>query len=156
MLHSKMQEYNIDERNTYNMDEKGFFVGITNRSKRVFTKAIWASKERTAAIQDGKREWITLLACVCASGEALPPALIYQCTSGLQSGWVDAVEAGKHEVFFSNSASGWTNNDVGLAWLEQVFERFTKQKARRGYRLLILDGHSSHLTSDFINFCNNN
>jgi transcriptional regulator with XRE-family HTH domain len=42
MLHSKMQEYNIDERNTYNMDEKSFFVGITNRSKRVFTKAIWA------------------------------------------------------------------------------------------------------------------
>jgi hypothetical protein len=66
------------------------------------------------------------------------------------------VEAGKHEVFFSNSASGWTNNDVGLAWLEQVFERFTKQKARCGYRLLILDGHGSHLTSDFINFCNNN
>jgi hypothetical protein len=63
MLHSKMQEYNIDKRNTYNMAEKGFFIGITNRSKRVFTKTIWASKERTAAIQDGNREWITLLAC---------------------------------------------------------------------------------------------
>jgi hypothetical protein len=40
MLHSKMQECNIDERNMYNMDEKGFFVSITNCSKRVFTKAI--------------------------------------------------------------------------------------------------------------------
>jgi hypothetical protein len=97
-----------------------------------------------------------LLACVCASGAALPPALIYQGTSGLQSGWVDAVEAGKHEVFFSNSASGGTNNNIGLAWLEHVFEHFTKQKARRGYRLLILDGYSSHLTSDLINFCNSN
>jgi hypothetical protein len=97
-----------------------------------------------------------LLACVCASGEALPPTLIYQSTSVLQSGWVDAVEAGKHKIFFSNSASGRTNNVLGLAWLEQVFERFTKQKARCGYRLLILDGHSSHLTSDFINFCNSN
>jgi hypothetical protein len=38
------------------MDEKGFFVGITAHSKRIFTKAIWASKERTAAIQDGSRE----------------------------------------------------------------------------------------------------
>jgi hypothetical protein len=93
---------------------------------------------------------------VCASGEALPPALIYQGTSGLQSGWVDAVEVGKHEVFFSNSKSGWTNNDIGLAWLEQVFERFTKEKARRDYRLLILDGHGSHLTSDFIDFCDCN
>jgi len=77
MLHSKMREYNVDARNTYNMDEKGFFVGITKRSKRVFTKAIWASKERTAAVQDGNREWITLIACVCASGDSLPPALIY-------------------------------------------------------------------------------
>ena len=40
MLHLKIWEYNINERNTYNIDEKGFFVGITNRLKRVFTKAI--------------------------------------------------------------------------------------------------------------------
>ena len=56
LLHSKIQEYGVDERNTYNMDEKGFFVGITAHSKRIFTKAIWASKERIAAIQDGSRE----------------------------------------------------------------------------------------------------
>jgi hypothetical protein len=27
--------------------------------------------------QDGSREFISLLACVCANGTALPPALIY-------------------------------------------------------------------------------
>jgi hypothetical protein len=156
MLHSKMREYDVDARNTYNMDEKGFFVGITTRSKRVFTKAIWASKERTPAVQDGNREWVTPLACVCASGEPLPPALVYQGASGLQSGWVDAVEVGKYEIFFTNATSGWMNNGLGLAWLEQVFECFTKQKARRQYRLPILDGHGSHLTCDFIDFCDNN
>jgi transposase len=40
LLHSKMQEHGIDERNTYNMDEKGFFVGIADRRKRIFSKAI--------------------------------------------------------------------------------------------------------------------
>jgi hypothetical protein len=50
-----MQEYNIDARNTYNIDEKGFFVGITTCSKLIFTKAIWALKERAAAVQDGNR-----------------------------------------------------------------------------------------------------
>jgi superfamily II DNA/RNA helicase len=78
LLYAKMREYKVNERNTYNMDEKGFFVGREIRSKRVFTKRTWASKERTAALKDGNREWITLLACVCASGEALPPALMYQ------------------------------------------------------------------------------
>ncbi|RYN73047.1 hypothetical protein AA0120_g12656 [Alternaria tenuissima] len=156
LLHSKMREYNLDERNTYNMDEKGFFTGITTRSKRVFSKAVWASKERTAAIQDGSREWVTLIACVCASGEALPPALIYEGTSGIQSSWVDDVEVGQHQVFFANSPTGWSNNDLGLAWLEQVFDRFTKPKARRGWRLLILDGHGSHVTADFIEYCDTN
>jgi hypothetical protein len=50
MLHSKMREYDVEEHNTYNMDEKGFFVGITKATKRVFTKALWASKEATAAL----------------------------------------------------------------------------------------------------------
>jgi hypothetical protein len=40
-----------------------------------------------------------------------------------------------------------------LAWLEQVFDRYTKPKARRKYRLLIVDGHGSHLTQDFIDYC---
>jgi transposase len=131
MLHSKIQEYSVEADDTYNMDEKGFFVGITNRSKRVFTKAVWASNERRAALQDGNREWITLIACICASGEALPPALIYEGKPGLQSSWVDGVAPHKHEVLIANSPSGWTNNELGMAWLEQVFERFTKVKARR-------------------------
>jgi hypothetical protein len=37
-----------------------------------------------------------------------------------------------------------------------VFDRFTKEKARRKYRLLILDGHGSHVTMDSINYCDQN
>jgi hypothetical protein len=40
-----------------------------------------------------------------------------------------------------------------LAWLEQVFDRSTKRKAGRSYRLLILDAHGSHITMDFIEYC---
>jgi len=151
-----MQEYNIEERDTYNMDEKGFFVGRTIRSKRIFSKASLAQKERTAAIQDGNREWVTLLAFVCASGEALPPALIYQGSSGVQSSWIDDEMAEQHQVFVSHSPSGWTNDDLGLAWLTQVFDHYTKAKAHRRWRLLLLDGHGSHITANFIDFCDAN
>jgi hypothetical protein len=154
LLHGKMRKYNVEPRNTYNMDEKGFFVGITTRSKRVFSKALWQAKLRTAAIQDGNRKWITLLACVCGNGEALPPALIYDGKAGLQSSWVEDVKVGKHQVFLTNSPSRCTNNDIGLAWLEQLFERFTAAKACRQWRFLIVDGHGSHLTREFIDFCN--
>jgi hypothetical protein len=105
LLQGKMREYDVEPRNTYNM-EKGFFVGITARTKRIFSKAIWQAKLRTSAIQDGNREWITLIACVCADGEALPPAIIYTGVAGIQSGWVDDIEAVIHLVFISYSASG--------------------------------------------------
>ena len=60
---------------TYNIDKKGFLVSITGRSKRVFSRRMWEKKEVTAALQDGSREWITLIACVGADGEALPRLL---------------------------------------------------------------------------------
>jgi len=115
----------------YNIDEKGFMIGVTGRSKRVFSRAQWESKQVRAALQDSSREWVTVVATICADGSTLPLALIYSsanCT--LQASWVDAIEASKHDVFVSSSLTGWTINDVGLAWLEQVFNRRTKQKAR--------------------------
>jgi hypothetical protein len=154
LLGDKITHYSIDPRHTYNMDEKGFLIGITGRSKRIFSRKMWERKEVRAAIQDGSREWITVLACVCADGSHLPPSLIDQSTaSAIRSSWVEEIEANEHSVYVKSSPSGWTNNDIGLAWLEQVFDRHTKEKARHSYRLLILDGHGSHVTMDFIEYC---
>jgi len=157
ILRDKIEKYKIEPRHTYNMDEKGFLIGVIGRSKRVFSRRMWEKKEVRAAFQDGSREWITLLACVCADGSALPPGLIYEAASkAIQSSWVEDIKAGKHSVHVSSSPSGWTNNDFGLAWLEQVFNRYTKAKARQSYRLLIVDGHGSHISNDFINYCDKN
>jgi hypothetical protein len=157
LLQQKISQYDIEPCNTYNMDEKGFLLGITSRSKRVFSRQMFKSKKIRQAIQDGNREWISLLACICADGSALDPALIYQATSGsVQSSWVEEINPKKHSAFITSSPSGWTNNDIGLAWLKQVFDRCTKAKARRSYRLLIIDGHGSHVTMDFIDYCDRN
>lgn len=99
---------------------------------------------------------LTVLATVCADGSVLPPPIIYASKSKqVQRSWVQDITR-KHSVHFTISPTAWTNNDVGLAWLEQVFNRYTKKKARRTYRLLIVDGHGSHLTMDFIRYCDNN
>ena len=92
LLHSKMKEYNIQARDTYNMDEKGFFVGRTTRAKRTFSKAYLAQKRRTAALQDGNRKWVTLLACVCASATHCRPlssikAQLAYSRAGLTISW---------------------------------------------------------------------
>jgi hypothetical protein len=72
-----MEKYNVEPSHIFNMDEKGFALGVTGRSKRVFDKRIYDRKGVTAAIQDGSREWITVLACVCSDGTALSLSLIF-------------------------------------------------------------------------------
>jgi hypothetical protein len=157
LLMDKISQYNVEPRHIYNMDEKGFMLGVLTRSKRVFSRRLYEEGKIKAHIQDGNREWITLLACICADGSHIEPSLIYQSASGsIQDSWLQAFDPNDHRVHFASSPSGWTNNELGLAWLKQVFDRSTKPKAGRSYRLLILDGHGSHLTMDFIEYCDRN
>lgn len=153
LIHETIARFSIEASNTYNMDEKGFMIGILGRSKRIFDKRMWENKEVTAALQYGERGVVTCLATICADGSALPPGLIFAALGDLRDTWVAGIEAGKHEVFCSTSPTGWSNNEIGLSWLEQVFQRATKEKALRDYCLLIVDGCGSHLTMDFINYC---
>jgi hypothetical protein len=139
------------------MDEKGFLIGVVQKSKRIFSRELFESNQLRNMQQDGSREWITTIACICADGTSLSPALIYQATSGaIQDTWLQDFDPAENQAFFTSSPSGWTNNELGLAWLKGVFDRETKAKARLAYRLLILDGHGSHITQDFIEFCDNN
>ena len=153
-LGGKIDFYEVEPKHTYNMDEKGFIIGAVGRQKRIFSKRLFKKKQFKQMLQDGNREWISLLACVCADGTALPPALIYAADSkNIQDTWVEDVKVGEHMAFFGVSGSGWSNDGLGLAWLQQVFERFTAAKARRKYRLLLMDGHGSHLTEEFLEYC---
>jgi hypothetical protein len=98
-----------------------------------------------------------LLACICGDGSALPPGLLFPAANkAIYSSWVEDIEVQKHEIFIGSSPTGWSNNNIGLAWLEQVFDRYTKPQAGRSWRLLILDGHGSHVTMDFITYCGQN
>jgi hypothetical protein len=41
LLSSKILEYSIEPRHTYNIDEKGFLLGIVTRLKRVFSRRMY-------------------------------------------------------------------------------------------------------------------
>jgi hypothetical protein len=157
LLSGKLDRYNIQPHNIYNIDEKGFLLGILTRCKQVFDRRLYKDRKIKAHIQGSSREWITLLACICADGSYLPPAIIYQsASSSIQDTWLQAFKPDDYTAHFALLSSGWTNNEIGLAWLKQVFDRYTRPKAGRSNRLLILDSHGSHLTIDFIEYCNQN
>ena len=48
------------------------------------------------------------------------------------------------------------NNNLGLHWLEQMFNKETKKKTCWAYKLLILDSHEFHISIQFINYCDQN
>jgi hypothetical protein len=56
-----MVEHEIERCLTFNMDEKGFLIGGQNKSKRVISKPVWVRDGSRAAIQDGNREWVTII-----------------------------------------------------------------------------------------------
>lgn len=139
------------------MDEKGFLIEVVTKIKRVFSRRLCNQGNVNQLLQDGKREWITTIACICADSSPLDPALIYQLVaSNIQDTWLQDFDPPERKAFFTSSSSGWTNNEIGLAWLKRCFDKEPKSKARRDYYLLILDRHGSYVTMEFIDYCDRN
>jgi hypothetical protein len=137
--------------NTYNWDEKGFLVGIASATQRILTLEALQSGRIKFARQDGCREWISLLAAICGDNSTLPPAIIYKAESGdIQDSWVEEMDKNDAE-YVTATPNGWTNDVLGTNWLGAVFDRHTRDKAGNRRRLLIVDGHSSHVNMAFIN-----
>lgn len=59
----------------YGMDESGFQPCGSSSGEKVFGAA---GQKQQYEQREGSRETITVLACICADGEALPPAVIYK------------------------------------------------------------------------------
>jgi hypothetical protein len=141
-------KYGILDNDTYNFDETGFTMGIGNR-----VKVVTASERRSEPIgvQQGDREWVTLIAAINAMGWAVAPYLIFKAKNHDVSWYPDL----KPQWRIGVSSNGWTTNDIGVAWLRHFVEQI---KGRRvgSHVLLILDGHESHKSLAFQKICEEN
>ena len=50
----------------------------------------------------------------------------------------------------SPSENGWTDNRLCMKWMHDCFEPETKHYLRGDYRMLIVDRHASHVSTEFI------
>jgi hypothetical protein len=107
------------------MDEISFAIGVIGKSRMTLRREVYEAKRFSSAIQDGSREWVTVLAAICADESTLPLGFIFAAASkDTQSVWIENIKTGYHSVYFTTSPSDSTNNDVSLSWLEQVFDRY--------------------------------
>lgn len=147
---SVLEEFGITTNRTFNMDEKGFLLGLAKSSKII----IHSSKKYRFVTQDGNRETVTVLEAVSAAGFVCPPMVIFKGAYH-QKGWYEDSDKVPGNWRFAVSPKGWTNNSLSLDWLEFCFDLPTRHllKSRSDYRLLLLDGHESHVSWEFIEYC---
>jgi hypothetical protein len=148
-VQSIVDENGIQPEDIYNFDETGFAMGLISAQK-VVTRAEYYG--RRSILQPGNREWVTAVEAICADGYSLPPCVIFKGQVAI-AGWFDNLPK---DWRFEVSNNGWTTDEIGLRWLQKLFIPFTNSRVRGRYRLLILDGHGSHLTPQFDRICAEN
>jgi hypothetical protein len=96
-------------------------IGMLVNGLRIFSKQKYQNSGLKQRLQDGNREWITLIACICADGTSLRPGQFYQAISGdVQDSWLQDFDPEQHGCFFAASPTGWTNDKLGLARLKET------------------------------------
>jgi hypothetical protein len=148
-VQSIVDENGIQPEDIYNFNETGFAMGLISAQK-VVTRAEYYG--RRSILQPGNREWVTAVEAICADGYSLPPCVIFKGQVAI-AGWFDNLPK---DWRFEVSNNGWTTDEIGLHWLQKLFILFTNSRVRGRYRLLILDGHGSHLTPQFDRICAEN
>lgn len=109
-----------------------------------------AKAKKTYQAEPGRCEWVTVVECISADGSTIPPLVIFK-GENLQTAWI-AEEMDK-DWSWSCNTKGWTCNSIGEEWMSGCFEPSTRSKANGATRLLIADGHGSHVTAAFVRFC---
>jgi hypothetical protein len=141
-------KYGIVEDDIFNFDETGFAMGLTATAK-VITRSEFSG--RRSVLQPGNQEWVTSIEATSAGGWALPPCVIFKGKVFMHAWFED--EAIPNDWRFEVSDSGWTSDEIGVRWLREHFIPYTNSRKIGRYRLLVLDGHGSHLTGEFDRIC---
>jgi hypothetical protein len=149
LVQSVVRDYGIANEDIFNFDETGFQMGVIS-SQTVVTGT--ERRNRPKAIQPGDREWVTVIQGVCAAGWPIPPYVILKAKHH-QSVWYS--KEIPEDWMLAVSDNGWTTNEHGIEWIKH-FNSYTKARCIGSWRLLILDGHESHHSPEFLLLCKEN
>ena len=147
LLQNIKAKYGIQDEDIYNFDETGFMMGQI-ASTIVVTGADRNGKRKK--VQPGNREWVTVIQGVCSDGWCVPPFIVVKGAYHLANWYSDSTLP--RDWVIKPTENGWTDNETGLDWIRH-FDKHTSSRAKGRYRLLVIDGHESHVSAEFQAFC---
>ncbi|KAM6513715.1 hypothetical protein FALCPG4_18977 [Fusarium falciforme] len=139
----------IKPENTVNVDEGGIMTGFGLDGLVVGS----ADPKRKAFLKGPQtRNWTSFIEAITAGGRALIPGIIFKGKE-LQKQWFLEEFKKIADWYYITSPNGWTDDHIGVEWLERVYLPQTMPADDFDARLIILDGHGSHATDEWMATC---
>ncbi|KAL9567450.1 hypothetical protein ACKAV7_008400 [Fusarium commune] len=139
----------IKPENTVNVDEGGIMAGFGLDSL-----VIGSSDPRRKAFLKGSQSctWTSLIEAVTADGRLLKHGIIFKSKELRQQWFMDEFRK-VADWYYITSDSGWTDNHIAVEWLKEVYLPQTQPADESDARLIILDGHGSHVSDEWMATC---
>jgi hypothetical protein len=132
-------------KDIFNMDETGARVGCPKGQEVVVPKRL---KELYTSSPENRIS-VTIIETICADGsEPIPPVVICPGVRIMES-WFGDGETFDGEELIVTSPTGYTNEALAMIWLNH-FIQHAKAGPDKPWKLLLLDGQSSHETPEFV------
>lgn len=147
-LKAVREQYGIIDQDIHNMDETRFRIGVSRQHKVI----IKANSARRYLVDPDNQDYITSIESIAADDTTHAPMLVLKASSLLEK-WV--VNELNNNTALAYSNTGYSNDDINLAWLRH-FNKIIRTKIRGLFRLLLLNGFTSHVEYDFIEYAQNN
>ncbi|OWT42482.1 DDE superfamily endonuclease domain-containing protein [Pochonia chlamydosporia 170] len=145
-LRKIIETHGISPEDIWNMDETGFQLGV-GKDQLIVTK-----RERSHYFAvPTNRESATAIEAISAGGCHCPGFLILTGSKHMARWYAESVGLDE-DTALGLSETGYSNDELSLEWIRH-FDKHTASTAKGVKRLLILDGHGSHHTKEFIEYC---
>ena len=145
-----MKTFNIRTRkNIVNFDEVGVRTGCLGPQEIIVPDEV----REWYAVSPENRRSLTIMETINAAGDYPPPPLVIIIGHAIMVSWFsEDLLAGTRIV---TSKSGFTNDEITLAWLKHYIEN-SNAGPEADWKLLLMDNHGSHLISEFLILANDN
>ena len=106
LINDIIQTYKIEQKDIYNMDEKGFGIRLMGKAK------VFCSKENLEPImhKSTNTKWVSILKYISVNSQILPSYIIFKTKIMIETWIKEPQKNGK--IYLSDKR--WTNNYLGL------------------------------------------
>ena len=132
-----------DPSRIYNADESGFSLCMKGNRVVGFKGA-----PVVYHFGNSDKTQLTVMAACSASAHYIPPMIIFP---GQRFGY-EPLE-GFEEAAMGRSDNGWMDSEVYCDWLENIFIPAVNERKVKKPVLLLIDGHSTHVTKKASDIC---